>query len=510
VANLKVANEASTDEHWKDDVLSRKKYAKFLTQLISSRCAPLAADSPARAFTMALDADWGAGKSFFVGCWSKDLARTQPVVLFDAWKSDNATDPMVALISEINKQLEPLVARLPVADKIKQSTGNAWSIAKRAGRKLALPAAKIAASTLLKQVSGLSLSDFTGDKGQASGDLDTEAAEESADVPLDQFAEKLGEALEKEYESRQHSIALFREKLASVVSSLNEHAVVVGPLVVFVDELDRCRPDFAIRLLETVKHVFDVPNVCFVLSINSSQLSESIRSIYGENFDAQHYLHRFFDLTYQLPEPDHFRFAELLFREWSFRLTDQCDVQFVANDKPITTVLPVLFSLNATEFNLDLRAQRRTFEMALAAGSAMDGFRKIHPLFLFFLCAVYVRRRQSWKAFWDEKMSTQEFSVWYSANVRNATVSTSIFGGRLRSVTNQHTLQLYTMMHEYKKIAAMSPRQITERINATQPSQSWEYPNVLFSNVVSGALSNSGRANICEYKQLIELAGQIE
>ena len=71
-----------------------------------------------------------------------------------------------------------------------------------------------------------------------------------------------------------------------------------------IDELDRCRPIYAVELLEVAKHLFSVPGVIFVPAINRSELAHSIRSLYGDGFDAEGYLHRFFDVDFQLPDPD--------------------------------------------------------------------------------------------------------------------------------------------------------------------------------------------------------------
>ena len=73
------------------------------------------------------------------------------------------------------------------------------------------------------------------------------------------------------------------------------------PLLFFIDELDRCRPTFAIELLERVKHLFDIENMVFVLSIDKKQLEAITAAVYGERIDATEYLRRFIDLEYTLP-----------------------------------------------------------------------------------------------------------------------------------------------------------------------------------------------------------------
>lgn len=72
-------------------------------------------------------------------------------------------------------------------------------------------------------------------------------------------------------------------------------------VVIFVDELDRCKPDFAVRLLESVKHYFRSPNIIFVFSINMDELQYVVKNYYGDGFDGYRYLDRFFDVRFQLP-----------------------------------------------------------------------------------------------------------------------------------------------------------------------------------------------------------------
>ncbi len=86
--------------------------------------------------------------------------------------------------------------------------------------------------------------------------------------------------------------------MATAVYEDSEH-----PLVFIIDELDRCRPTFAIELLERVKHIFDVPNLVFVFGVNRDELCSALQSVYGE-IDAAVYLRRFFDMGFTLMEID--------------------------------------------------------------------------------------------------------------------------------------------------------------------------------------------------------------
>jgi hypothetical protein len=73
-------------------------------------------------------------------------------------------------------------------------------------------------------------------------------------------------------------------------------------IIVVIDELDRCRPDYALAVLEVVKHFFAVPRVHFVLGVNLEALAQIVRARYGADLDAIAYLQRFISISMHLPE----------------------------------------------------------------------------------------------------------------------------------------------------------------------------------------------------------------
>ena len=93
------------------------------------------------------------------------------------------------------------------------------------------------------------------------------------------------------------NVALFKRALAKSVSSGG------GRLVIFVDELDRCMPSYAIELLNTARHLFDVQGVVIVLGVNRTELEHRVQTIYGQSCDAETYLRRFVDLAVGLGDP---------------------------------------------------------------------------------------------------------------------------------------------------------------------------------------------------------------
>lgn len=72
-------------------------------------------------------------------------------------------------------------------------------------------------------------------------------------------------------------------------------------LVIFIDELDRCKPSYALEMLERIKHYFDDDRIIFVVSVNKEQLTHTISTYYGEGFDSTGYLNKFFDIEAYLP-----------------------------------------------------------------------------------------------------------------------------------------------------------------------------------------------------------------
>ena len=109
-----------------------------------------------------------------------------------------------------------------------------------------------------------------------------------------------------DYLETKHAIESFKEALEKLVQGLEK------PLVIMIDELDRCRPSYAVELLEVAKHLFAVDNVVFVLAVNRAELAHSVKALYGSGFCAERYLRRFFDLDFRLPEPRRDRFVQEL------------------------------------------------------------------------------------------------------------------------------------------------------------------------------------------------------
>ena len=109
----------------------------------------------------------------------------------------------------------------------------------------------------------------------------------------------------------------------NVTEFLNE-LIPVGSkrLVIFIDELDRCKPSYAVKMLERIKHFFSNENIIFVFAINSFELQNTIKQYYGSSFNAYQYLDRFFDLRVELKDIDINKFIETQ-GIWTYNEYDQ-------------------------------------------------------------------------------------------------------------------------------------------------------------------------------------------
>ena len=165
-------------------------------------------------------------------------------VYYDAWENDNDTEPVLSLIYEITKQLSIDFSLSDV------------SIIKTAG-------------AIIEAIGGHNVNEIR----------DALIAED----PFTKFKE------EKNVEQK------IKDFFACLLAERGNR------LVIFIDELDRCKPTFAVHLLEQIKHYIYDNKITFVLSTNLEQLQHTIKNYYGADFDSCRYLDRFFDLRISMP-----------------------------------------------------------------------------------------------------------------------------------------------------------------------------------------------------------------
>lgn len=254
-------------EPFKNDLFERNLLAERLTSYVNGLNVGC---------VIGIDAPWGEGKTYFGRNWEAQLKlQGYKTIYLDAFEQDFTDDPFLLISAEI-------------LSGVKQDEDESWTKFRdacvSAGKVLLPTAAKFTVNTLGKLVLGIN-------------DL-AEIKDKFEEV----FEEKLGNATEKyvqkrlkEYDQEKKTVASFKESLKEFATAQEK------PVVFFIDELDRCNPKFAVKMIERIKHFFDTPNLVFVLLLNRPQLEEAIRGVFG-TIDAHAYLGKFIHFFLSLPK----------------------------------------------------------------------------------------------------------------------------------------------------------------------------------------------------------------
>lgn len=267
ISPLQVSHRLYAQGFGSDDPLQRKEAGRRLSDLLEKVHEPI---------VVALDGRWGSGKSHFlkrwVGAHTLENGGTATTVYFDAFSSDFLDDPLVALTSAIGERLTTPLER------------SKWEKAKQAVAKLARPFFRVGLTVATAGLTELAAPVVDAAIQAGSGE-----------------AEKAAEAFWRREDGRRAAMETFRDYLVQLTETVDGGVSERKSLVVVVDELDRCRPDYALTVLEVVKHFFSVPYVHFVLGVNLDALEHMVRSRYGSGIDAHDYLKRFISVTMTLP-----------------------------------------------------------------------------------------------------------------------------------------------------------------------------------------------------------------
>ncbi len=323
---------------WRDDKLGRQEIAKRLTGIVQGQAAP---------FVISVDGRWGTGKTFLLKRWRQAL-------YYNAWEDDFAGDPLLSIVGQLSEHLDktPLLQR--VIDCIPSLV-------------------RIGLSAAVSARTGVSVTDLPGGQQAPGNDIAS-------------------------YLEKRDARDQLKESLAALAKDVRKNTG--QPLVFIIDELDRCRPTFAIELLERVKHIFDVPNIVFVFGVNRSELLKSLQSIYGK-IDAGTYLRRFFDMEFVLPDANPEQFCNHLLEQFGmgayFEEADRGrrDRYYQDAYDEIIQLLPVVMG----RMGLSLRDMDYCVRLvALAARESLKR-RKLFPALLVLLTATKLTEPELYRRF---------------------------------------------------------------------------------------------------------------
>jgi len=290
--SLNPTNENALSMFRNDTIGRNREIARFIQLL----------DAIEGGCSIALNGDWGSGKTFFVkqvklildycnpqthmsnktreslkqiissfGC---DSSESNATVYYDAWANDNTEDPILSLIYATIKSNQT-----DMKEERKIEIANI-------------------VSTIVDLLTGLNTSKFVEQVKKFKGKDLFEAIKEKGNI--DQLVKRFINILIEERGNK---------------------------LIFFIDELDRCKPDYAIKMLERIKHYFDDERIIFVFSVNLQQLQHTIKAYYGAEFDATRYMDKFFDLRVSLSAIDYDSYFNncAFFKRTSFFCDHACE-----------------------------------------------------------------------------------------------------------------------------------------------------------------------------------------
>jgi len=346
--------------------LDRVKYANVLTQIVNTY---------ADGFVLAINNEWGTGKTTFVKMWQQALKNEGfQTIYFNAWENDFDNNPIVALMSEL-----------------KTLTNNKNNEVFKSIIEKGAILAKNVLPTLVKSV--------------ANKYIDFEMVNDA----IENVTKGTTEILEKEineYITKKKTVLEFKEFLEKYIKSTETEK----PLIFIIDELDRCRPDYAVEVLEQIKHFFSVSGIVYVLSIDKNHLASSIKGYYGsECINTDEYLRRFIDLEYSIPKPSTKIFCEYLYNYYSFADFFSSDerkkYQVFQNDAEyLLKMSEILFNKS----NSTLRQQEKMFALTRLILSSFQSTKHTFSNLLFFLIFIKTMKNQVYKKIRDNGYSLQE------------------------------------------------------------------------------------------------------
>jgi len=288
-----------------DDKLGRKKYAEFLKSMLEN-CDNYRREDSDGFYVIAIDSPWGTGKTRFAKMlrnYLEDRTKEMGVgsrpgknasfnaIYYNSWETDFSDDALLPLIHSIIKSPEFKAERFAKKSQrfLEKFKGAATAVA------------KVAIYSAIHNLAGETV---------------TEMVKDAEDSVSQQIADPL-----KSYEERLNLLDDFKRSLEKVIEHTRQKR-----LIIIVDELDRCRPTFAIQTLELAKHLFSVDGLIFVFALDIKQLSSSVKTVYGQELDAPGYLSRFFNYIGRIPEPNELTFIANLFASCSCFEDYPCEI----------------------------------------------------------------------------------------------------------------------------------------------------------------------------------------
>lgn len=300
-----------------------------------------------------IDAPWGMGKTFFSKALKEKIEKENEsrrevgrkeikFININAWETDYFSDPMKSMVGEINSNIR---LSSETTEKVEQ---------------------------ILKK--GLTI--FV--KSIFNKGLDK--------IGIDETKRKELETLFKEVTQFETSELEDYEKYKKLVDKFKECLSLEKDLkVIVIDELDRCKPIYAIELLETIKHFFGVKNIIFVFLVNKKQLQSIVSTSYLQDDECSEYFEKFFDIQFNLPELEYEDFIQIEYDKYNQPQTYGVNNENISEDniKIYESIFLEAFSSNCDSSIVSPRNFIKSFKkFRILLTSLSDEERACYPLMI--------------------------------------------------------------------------------------------------------------------------------
>lgn len=255
-----------------------------------------------KTYTLALYGKYGTGKTYFLDSLQNfiegehedfDFKNNFKILKINAWQDDVLNNPILSIGLSILDSIDEKNIKKSFKDTLSKFTTIATKVGKNS-----LP------------IIGKSFFNLLLDKLYIKEES-KEIIKKIKDGCLDNdFLEQLQQNnIDEEYKNYKKYIQNIQNALGQYIESLNnnkssEQKQKATKLLIIVDELDRCRPDYAVEFLEAINHIYDVENMVFLIAVDDNNLKSSMKVVYGLSMDFDSYIKKFFDYHFDLRNVD--------------------------------------------------------------------------------------------------------------------------------------------------------------------------------------------------------------
>lgn len=309
----------------KVDILNRGEFVEQLLRLMEH----ISSNKASTCF--AINGTWGCGKSFVLDLFQERLEQIQSeetytdkyfVVRYNSWKFDYYEEPLVAIVSTMIAAIEEKTKLFPDSEEKREILG-------------------------MLKATGVALLSIANDAVKEKTGLDFQKA-----YGIVKSGEKEGAAA---YENEHDYDVYFGfNKMITKLAELLEEISKDYTIVFIVDELDRCTPEYAVKVLERLHHLTEnQSNIITVIAIDKPQLAVSVKQLFGFEHPEK-YLEKFINFEIKL---DNGSVSELITDKYAdyIALFDKDIFQF---DDPIEECLQAIFK------DIDVRTQEQLVKKA--------------------------------------------------------------------------------------------------------------------------------------------------